>query len=144
MVIILADYVATSFFEVSFGDRIAGLSGQFTAVSGLSIEFDYDVYNEGGSNYPRYFFKNVVPQTLNLQQGTVTTADSFAAWIDMVNRGKTVPLTGTVKLKDHTGQEKRSWTVQDAFPVKYVGPNLNSLTSELAVSSIELRHNGCL
>ena len=140
----MTDYVSTAYFEVSFGDLIAGLSGQFTAVSGLGIEFDYDVYNEGGSNYPRYFFKNVVPQTLMLEQGTVTTTDSFATWIGMINTGMTVPLTGTVTLKDHTGQEMRRWIVQDAFPVKYVGPDLSSLTSALAVSKIELRHNGCL
>ena len=140
----MSDYVPTAFFEVLFGSHIAGLSGNFTAISGLGIEFDYDVYVEGGSNYPRYFFKNVVPQTLTLAQGTVTTVDAFAAWIGMVNQGMSIPLTGVVMLKDHTGQIKRMWTVIGAFPVKYVGPNLNSLSSELAISTIELRHNGCM
>ena len=140
----MSDYVPTAFFEVLFGSHIAGLSGNFTNISGLGIEFDYDVYVEGGSNYPRYFFKNVVPQTLTLAQGTVTTTDAFSAWIGMVNQGMSIPLTGVVMLKDQTGQIKRTWTVLGAFPIKYVGPNLNSLSSELAVSRIELQHNGCM
>ena len=140
----MSDYVPTAYFDVTFGSFITGLSGQFVSVSGLGIEFDYDVYLEGGSNYPRYFFKSVVPQTLVFEQGTVTTTDAFSSWIAMVNSGMNLTLSGIVTLKDHTGEKKRSWTVQNAFPIKYVGPSLNSLTSELAVSRIELRHNGCL
>ena len=138
------DFVPTAYFSVLFGSEIAGLSGQFITISGLSIEFDYETYIEGGSNYPRYFFKNVVPQTLTLEQGTVTTIDAFAIWIAQINSGIAMPLNGIITLKEHSGQVKRSWTVQGAFPVKYIGPSLNSMASELAVSRIELRHNGCM
>ena len=142
----MPDYVPTSYFEVTFNDTssITGLSGQFTSVSGLGIEFEYETYTEGGSNYPRHFFKSVVPQTLVLEQGTVTTTDSFSAWIAEINSGMATPLNGTITLKNHAGEAKRSWVVQEALPVKYIGPSLNSMQSELAVSRIELRHNGCM
>ena len=140
----MTDYVPTSYFDVVFGNEITGLSGQFTSISGLGIEFDYDVYFEGGSNYPRYFFKGITPQTLTLEQGTVTTSDSFASWIAKVNSGMGITLSGVITLKDHTGESKRSWVVQGALPIKYIGPSLDSLRSELAVSRIELRHNGCM
>jgi phage tail-like protein len=120
------------------------MSGQFTNVSGIGMEFEYETYNEGGSNYPRYFFKNAVPQTLVLQQGTVTTIDAFAAWMNTVNLGVSAFLNGVVALKDHTGMIRRNWTIQGAFPVKYIGPELNSLHSSLAVSRIELQYNGCI
>jgi phage tail-like protein len=140
----MSDYVPTAFFDVQFGSAITGLSGQFISVSGLGVEFDYDVYVEGGSNYPRYFFKNVVPQVLTLEQGTVTTTDAFAEWLAKVNSGVALTLDGVITLKDHAGQSMRSWAVAGAFPLKYIGPSLNSMASELAVSRIELRHNGCL
>jgi len=140
---LMGDYVPTAYFDVVFDGGIIGLSGKFTSVSGLGVEFDYEVYNEGGTNYPLYFMKGVVPQTLVLEQGTVTTADAFAFWIGNVNTGMNLTLNGVITLKDHTGDKKRSWMVQSAYPLKYVGPTLNSLTSELAVSRIELRHNGC-
>lgn len=139
----MSDYAASTFFEVHFAGQGFGMSGEFTSVSGLSIEFEYESYNEGGSNYPRQFFKNVVPQTLVLEQGTVTTVDDFVAWITLINQGAAMTLNGTVMLKDHTGEVKRMWFVQGAFVTKYIGPTLNSLQSELAVTRIELLHNGC-
>ena len=139
----MGDYVPTAYFDVLFGGEVIGLSGKFTSISGLGVEFDYETYIEGGSNYPRYFMKNIVPQTLILEQGTVTTVDTFSAWILKVNSGMNLTLNGVITLKDHTGDKKRSWIVHSAFPLRYVGPSLNSLTSELAISRIELRHNGC-
>ncbi len=140
----MSDFVPNIFFDVIFVGIDFGMSGQFTNVSGLGMEFEYETYNEGGSNYPRYFFKNAVPQTLVLQQGTVTTVDSFAAWMNTVNLGISAFLNGVVLLKDHTGAIKRNWTIQGAFPVKYIGPELNSLQSSLAVSRIEFQYNGCI
>ena len=140
----MLDFVPSAFFEVSFGGIDVGMSGQFISVSGLGMEYSYDTYIEGGSNYPRYFFKNAVPQTLVLMQGTVTTVDSFAKWMEQVNKGIAAPLEGTVTLRDHTGVGKRTWVIQGAFPVKYIGPDMNSMQSDLAVSRIELMHNGCV
>ena len=139
-----AEYVPNTYFEVSFGAPALGMSGYFTSVSGLSIEFEYETYSEGGVPYPRYFFKNVVPQTLVLEQGTVTSVDGFAAWVHMLNQGMRMPINGMIYLKDHTGALKRSWMVNDAMVVKYVGPSLNAMQPELAVSRIELQHNGCI
>ncbi len=139
-----AEYVPNTYFEVSLGVPTLGMSGYFTSVSGLSMEFEYETYTEGGNPYPRYFFKNVVPQTLVLEQGTVTSVDGFAAWVHMLNQGMHMPVSGIISLKDHTGSLRRTWMVVDAMVVKYVGPNLNAMQPELAVSRIELQHNGCI
>ena len=139
-----SEYVPNTYFEVALGTPTMGMSGYFTSVSGLSVEFEYDTYSEGGSPYPRYFFKNVVPQRLVLEQGTVTSVDSFAAWMHKLNRGMFIPVHGIITLKDHVGSIRRTWMVNDAMAVKYVGPSLNSMQPELAVSRIELQHNGCI
>lgn len=139
-----AEYVPNTYFQVELGAPAMGMSGYFTSVSGLSMEFEYETYSEGGSLYPHHFIKNVVPQVLVLEQGTVTSVDGFAAWVHMLNQGMHLGVSGMIFLKDHTGALKRSWVVNDAMVVKYVGPNLNAMQPELAVSRIELQHNGCI
>lgn len=140
----ISDYVPNTYFEVMFGPPALGMSGYFTSVSGLAMEFEYETYTEGGVPYPRQFFKNIVPQTLVLEQGTVTTVDGFAAWLHMLNQGMRMPINGVILLKDQTGAPKRNWMIMDALVSKYIGPSLNSMQPELAVTRIEMTYNGCI
>jgi phage tail-like protein len=137
-------FAPSSFFDVDFSGAGTGMAGEFTSVSGLGMEFEYETFNEGGSNYPRVFFKGVKPQTLVFEQGTVTTADTFAAWVDEINRGIMRPLDGIILLKDHTGEVMRKWTIVNAMLTKYVGPNLDSMRVQLAVNRIEFQYGGCI
>ena len=139
----MGSFVSGAFFDVLLGGIPFGMSGQFTTVSGLGAEFEYQTMTEGGSAYPRFFFSKAVSQTLVLEQGTVTTVDTFAAWVQFVNLGMSFPLAGIILLRDHTGDVKRQWTVAGAHIVKYVGPSLNSSSAELAVNRIEMTYNGC-
>jgi phage tail-like protein len=43
---------------------------------------------------------------------------------------------------DTTGQERWRWNFLQAYPVKWIGPNLRATTSEVAVETLELAHNG--
>ena len=94
---LMEDFASGAFFDVLLGGNPLGMSGRFTSVSGLGMQFEYETVMEGGSMYPRYFFKNAVPQTLVLEQGTVTTVDTFSLWVDLVNSGVDVPLAGTIR-----------------------------------------------
>jgi len=133
-----------AYFDVNLeGGTDTVLSGNFVAVSGLDMEFEYETYCEGGSSYPRFFFKQAKPQTLVLEQGTVTSADSVSLLVDMINSGMSIPLAGTVTLRDSFGTSVRTWTVTGAHLVRYVGPRLDSNQPSLAVSRIELMYNGC-
>ena len=136
-------YLSGAFFEVTLEGSGARLDGRFTSVSGLGMELEYEIYNEGGLNYPRFFFKRTKPQVLVLEKGVVTSADSVAQLMDKCNSGVAVPLSGTVTLKDSFGKPQRSWNIVGAYLQKYVGPVLNSNQPALAVSRIELIHNGC-
>ena len=119
------------------------LIGGFLSVSGLDMEADYEVYTEGGSNYPRFFFKNVVPQHLVLEKGVITTVDSMSILMGMVNQGMSIPLAGTIILRDSFGSPQREWTIVGAHLQKYVGPQLNSNQASQAVSRVELIYDGC-
>ena len=138
-----SDYLSGSFFEVALIGPGAAIMGRFTAVSGLNMEIEYEVYNEGGLNYPRFFFKENKPQVLVLEQGVVTTLDSVSLLMAMASSGMSIPLTGTVILMDSFGSPQRTWTIVGAYLRKYVGPDLNSNQPALAVSRIELIYNGC-
>ena len=138
-----SDYLSGSFFEVALIGPGAALMGRFTAVSGLNMEIEYEVYNEGGLNYPRFFFKENKPQVLVLEQGVVTTLDSVSLLMAMSSSGMSIPLMGTVILMDSFGKPQRTWTIVGAYLKKYVGPELNSNQPALAVSRIELIYNGC-
>ena len=61
----------------------------------------------------------------------------------MVNLGMSVPLAGTVMLRDSFGSVMRVWNIAGAHLVRYVGPRLDSNQPSLAVSRIELMYNGC-
>lgn len=135
--------ISGAYFDVLLIGPGAVLAGGFSSVSGLGMEVDYEVYSEGGSSYPRFFFKNVRPQHLVLEQGVVTTVDSVSLLMGMVNMGMSIPLAGTIILKDSFGTPQREWTVVGAHLQKYVGPQLNSNQASVAVSRIELIHNGC-
>lgn len=132
-----------SYFEVYLAGPGAVLVGKFTSVSGLNMEVDYEIYNEGGLNYPRYFMKEVKPQILSLSQGVITDVDSASILMALTNQGMSVPLAGTVILKDMTGIPQRTWTIVGAYLQKYIGPELDSNNPALAVTRIELIYNGC-
>ena len=138
----MLDYIPNSFFEVSFGDDVSGLEGEFISVSGLGMEFQFESYCEGGGS-PRQFLTGTVGQRLVLAQGTIKGNDAFASWMGKINQGIPTPVSGTVKLKDHTGAIQREWKIEKATLVKYIGPNLNSNQAELAVTQIEMLYGGC-
>ena len=132
-----------SYFDVSLLGAGAALTGRFTSVTGLNMEVEYEVYNEGGLNYPRFFFKETKPQVLVLEQGVVTDVDSVSLLMNMCILGMSIPLAGTVTLIDSFGTSQRVWSIVGAYLQKYIGPDLNSNQAALAVSRMELIYNGC-
>lgn len=146
------EFLSGAYFEVSlfeeddtavYDDREEKLAGRFTSVSGLNMELEYEVYSEGGSNYPRFFLKESKPQVLVLEQGVVTSVDSVSLLMNMCILGMSIPLAGTVTLIDSFGAPQRVWSIVGAYLQKYIGPELNSNQAALAVSRIELIYNGC-
>lgn len=135
--------VSGTYFEVLLTGGVITLAGSFLSVSGLGMEVEYDFYTEGGSSYPRFFFKSAQPQRLVLEQGVLTTVDSASLLMGMVNQGMSIPLAGTVLLKDSFGTLQRQWVIAGAHLQKFSGPSLNSNQAQLAVSRMEFLYNGC-
>lgn len=136
-------YLSGAYFSVFLAGAGVMLQGSFTSVSGLDMELEYEVFNEGGLNYPRFFLKQSKPQVLVLEQGTVTHADAVSFLMQNSNLGMSIALAGTVTLKDSFGTPQRTWNIIGAYLQRYVGPTLNSNQAALAVSRMELIYNGC-
>ena len=137
------DLHPTNFFDVKLFGVGPPIIGSFVSVTGLGMEIEYEFYTEGGSYYPRFFQKAVRPQVLVLEQGVITTVDTAAIMMGMINQGMDVAMTGAVILNDRFGTPIREWTVIGAHLMKYVGPTLNSNETALAVNRLEFLHNGC-
>ena len=133
-----------AYFDVSMLGPGAVLTGEFISVSGLGMDADYEVYAEGGSGYPRYFFKNTRPRHLVLEQGVLTCADGMSMLMTMVTQGISVPMAGAVILRDSFGTSVREWSIAGAHLVRYEGPQLDSNRVNLAVNRIEFLYNGCV
>lgn len=123
--------------------EISGLVvGGFTEVSGLQAETETEQYREGGVNdfvhqlpkitqYPRLVFKR-----------GLTDQDALWHWHREVVAGRVIRRSGCVIMLDETGREQRRWTFQDAYPVKWSGPEFKGDSSTLAVETLELVHRG--
>jgi phage tail-like protein len=48
----------------------------------------------------------------------------------------------SVLLLDSAGQEQYRWNFEQAYPVKWVGPDFRAAASEVVVETLELAHRG--
>lgn len=133
-------YPSTAFrFQVEIdGLLVAG----FSEVIGLEAETEVEVYREGGVNdFEHHFIKIRKYPNLILRRG-VTNSIELWNWYEGVAEGKITRKNGSVILLNPAGQETFRWNFFDSFPVKWVGPELRSAASEVAIESLEIVHHG--
>jgi phage tail-like protein len=109
----------------------------------LQAELEVNEYREGGVN--GYMHKRAgpakYPSNLILKKG-ITDNTELWTWYSKVLQGKIERKSFDVVLMDSAGSEQRRWTFQNAYPVKWAGPDLKAQGSEVAIESIELAHEG--
>jgi phage tail-like protein len=132
------------FLVFNFAVEIRGLVvGGFREVSGLQAEAEIEEYREGGVN--EFIHKRAGPirysTNLTLRKG-ITDSTALWSWYCDVARGKVERKNISIVLMDSGGQEQRRWNFQRAYPVKWAGPELKALGSEVAIEAIELAHDG--
>lgn len=132
-------YAAFNFW-VEIGNLIAG---GFTEVSGLQIETETLAYREGGLNAYVHHLPGPTryPQNLVLKRG-LTDIDTLWAWYQDVSNGTIRRWNGTIYLLKHNGETALAWDFLEAYPVRWIGPDLRSDSSNVAFESIELVHRG--
>ncbi|UFH59979.1 phage tail protein [Sulfurovum mangrovi] len=129
--------------------EIAGLFvAGFSEVSGLEQEIEIEEYKEGGMDFIHKLPAGIKHANVILKRG-ISGNSSLRTWYDLVLKAITygnMPIPKEpivyIALMDSAGNEKIRFMLKFAYPVKWVGPQLNAKTSEVAIESLELVHEG--
>ena len=126
-------------FQINFDDVSAG---GFTECSGLQIETEVQDYPEGGQNSFIHRRPGRSTQSnITLKRGIVNR-ELWDWYLELVH-GAVRFKRGTIVVRDATGtRDVMVWHLRNAFPRKWVGPELNASQSQVAVETLELAHQG--
>ena len=118
------------------------LTGGFSECSGLQVETEFHDYREGGVNdYEHKLATLTTYGNLVLERGM--TDDYLLSWHQDVVDGIVKRRTVTIIVNDETGaRETLRWLVQDAYPVKWTGTDLDAASGGVLAESVELTHQG--
>ena len=116
--------------------------GGFSEVSGLQAETEVEEKREGGVNDYVHKLPTITKYpNITLKRG-ITDSDVLWNWHQDVVKGKFKRRTVYIILQDSEGNEEWRWEFDDAYPVKWTGPDLKADSSTVAVEGIELAHKG--
>lgn len=126
-------------FRVTFDDLPAA---GFADCAGLQSETEVHEYVEGGRNTNVLRFPTRTKHAaITLKRGIVDR--TMWDWYDDVVQGRVRRRNGTVAIQDAAGQRVvAEWQFRDAFPCKWIGPDLAASQSAVAVETVEICHQG--
>jgi phage tail-like protein len=130
--------------QFNFIIEIEGVAaGGFSECSGLTSDTNIIEYREGNDKLGTVHkqaglikYSNIV-----LKQGS-TLNRSLWDWRKKVVDGKTERKGGSIVLLDEARQPALRWNFREGWPSKLEGPALNAKTSEVAVETLEIAHEG--
>lgn len=133
-------------FKVAVDSVIAAV---FKEVSGLEMTVDVVEYRNGA--YTRNTFSKI-PGLTRYSNVTLTGGilNDFFAWDWICSVATTATSSGTgverksvtITLIDDTGKDGPQWELINAWPASYRVGNMDAMTSEIALESLELAHEG--
>lgn len=139
------DPFATCKFHVEIGDI---KEAAFSECSGLEIATDVFEYQEGGLNeYTHKLPGRTKLSNVTLKRGFATSNELYKWYLEMEQdllTGKTITRKQVAITLYSTSEPKElmRWTLNDAFPVKWVGPTFKAGEAATAVETLEFAHHG--
>ncbi len=115
------------------------LIGNFASVSGLNAELEYEVYTEGGTFQPVYLTKGLKYDRIVLRRGTAT-AEPLAIWFETVRAGTITKYPMIITMMNNSGIPVKIWTVLDAMPVRVDYGELDAMSGQISLTTVELVH----
>jgi phage tail-like protein len=123
--------------------QIAGIDtiGAFMTCHGLSIEYDVLQYMEGGNNDFAYSLPGHTKYSNLVFTRGLTDQDNLMTWL---KKTETEPDLKdiTVTFQDSTKKALRTWTFQEAFPIRWQGPSFDANSNSIATEELEIAHSG--
>ncbi|GHJ37428.1 phage tail protein [Streptomyces sp. TS71-3] len=132
-------FATSVFFKLAIGGNDLGA---FHTCSGLGAEVEIEQYAEGGNNGFAWQLPGRITWT-NITLTRPVTADTakIARWLDEILR-KVEPKDGEIVALKPDLSPIVSWQVLGAVPVRWQGPSFDPATSEAAVETLEIAHEG--
>lgn len=123
---------------------------EFTECSGLEVSTDVFEYQEGGLNqYSHKLPGRIKYSNVTLKRGFATSnkmyqwykeiEDNLLAGKKVTSRKVTITLRSTAVPDD-----VMIWSLNEAFPVKWVGPSFKVGEAAIAIETLEFAHHGIL
>jgi phage tail-like protein len=120
--------------------------GSFTALDGLTAEYEVKTYQEGGENG----FVHQLPGRLKfgnikLSRPVDLQSKALGAWFGLLAKGVgSRRHTATVVAFNDNSEPVAEWTFVGVWPVKYTGPSFSTENAKVAIEAFEFAHNGQL
>lgn len=114
---------------------------RFQTVSGLSVEYDYESFKEGGENR----FEHKLPvrtkyADMVLKRGMLVNSE-VVKWLLAAFRDREfTPADVNVILMNEKGEPLRTWNVVHAIPKKWLVSDLNANESSVVIETMELTY----
>ena len=116
----------------------------FQEVSGLDVEAQPLEYRAGDS---KVFATVKMPGLIKtgdvtLKRGVFANDNKFWNWFASIKMNTIKRQTVTIRLLDQDGKPTMVWKLANAWPTKITGTDLKSDSSEVALDTLELCHEG--
>ena len=131
--------------QFNFVIEIDGVStAGFSEVSGLTSDTNIIEYRNGSHPVGRV---TKLPGLMKdgqvtLKRGYTQKGTELWAWRKKVIDGKTERTTISITLLDEARQPAMRWKLIECWPSKLEAPGLNGKTSEVAIETLEVAHEG--
>jgi phage tail-like protein len=130
--------IATFHFSIS----INGQQCSFQEVSGLETETQIIEYRHGNS---KEFAPIKMPGlkkvgNVTLKKGVFQKDTFFWQWYSKIQMNTIERSTVVINLLDVSRNSIMTWTLNNAFPVKVTGSELNAEGNEVAIESVEIAY----
>jgi phage tail-like protein len=129
------------YYKVEFAISKAADDARFQTVSGLSVEYDYESFKEGGENR----FEHKLPvrtkyADMVLKRGMLTNSAVIKWFLAAFRDREFTPSDVNVILMSEQGDPRRTWNVTHAIPKKWLISDLNANESSVVIETMELTY----
>ncbi len=136
----MADYPIGRF---RYKVEIDGLdAGGFSEVTGFDASIDVMEYREGDMVTTPMKVPGLKKYgNITLRQGLIHNTVLYD-WLMEGVEGAVDRKTITITLLDEEENDSASWQVINAWPIRYAAPDFNATSSEIAIETLEIAHEG--
>jgi phage tail-like protein len=129
--------------QFNFQIEIDGVTkAGFSEVSGLTTDTNIIEYREGDEITTVRKLPGLMKYTNIVLKRGWTADQSLWAWRKLVIDGSTQRTSGAIVLLDEARKPALRWNFREGWPSKWEGPALNAKTSEAAIETLEIAHEG--